>query len=425
MQKIVYAIFFTTLTFTCSLKLLVNDDYVEDDDEAWESDIQFSYKPLAGKCDIGAPMYTRATAPGYTPGIPANEYYRNTAKCITLSDSAPPGTGCMTKLTCADFPDAAKYCTFPAITDTGLSASRRQPATTASSKLDDVMWGMQQFSKNTVPEWKLSKFAHYVAKLASMGNTKIPEDHKNERIESFDIKKTKSRARFYRGAATAVTANEDYLCYTKIMMAWAKNDPKVKNIDGEEFEIMATGTFSLLSLKASSTQKAVFTASATVDRAGTRCGATYIQNLTLSGQWVEDTGVASIEIKAEAAVPKNKALRVNFAGEWQPATSKLSYAAVQKADGKEIILQLNKLKVLASVDSHRIHEQRVKTKRFANFLNVNFEGISTLSGISVNGLLGRDAHAYATQLPDGCESEKLAAFIATDKKAMLSSVKIE
>jgi len=423
MQKIVYAIFFTTLTFTCSLKLLVNDDYVEDDDEAWESDIEFSYKPLVGQCfaDTAANKMTQHDNSGPPPRWSAS--YANTNKCNTLNDGAPNGDGCMTTVTCAGFPDAAKYCTFPAV-DAGFGNDKDQPATDSSSGLDKVLWAMSQHSKAVVPEWKLSKFAHYVAKLVSMGNTKIATV--GHRIKSFDIKTTKSRARFYIDSPeTPANSNTDYLCYTKTMMAWAKNDPKVKNIDGEEFEIMATGTFSLLSLKASSTQKAVFTASATVDRAGTRCGATYIQNLTLSGQWVEDTGVASIEIKAEAAVPKNKALRVNFAGEWQPATSKLSYAAVQKADGKEIILQLNKLKVLASVDSHRIHEQRVKTKRFANFLNVNFEGISTLSGISVNGLLGRDAHAYATQLPDGCESEKLAAFIATDKKAMLSSVKIE
>merc|ERR550537_1722958 len=130
----------------------------------------------------------------------------------------------------------------------------------------------------------------------------------------------------------------------------------VQNIRGEKFEIMATGTFSLLSLSTDSRQP-VLEASATIDRAGTRCGATYIQNLTLSGQWVEDIGVPSIQVKAEAAVPKLKALQINFAGEWQPASSKSSYNAVKESSAKKIVLQFNKLKVLVSVDSHRIPKE--------------------------------------------------------------------
>merc|ERR1719156_102628 len=122
-------------------------------------------------------------------------------------------------------------------------------------------------------------------------------------------------------------------CYTTAGITWAKNDPKVKNMDGEEFEIMATGTFSLLSLKARS-QRTVFEASATIDRAGTRCGATYIQNITLSGQWVEDIGVQHIQVMAAAFVSKAKALQVNFDGEWKPAASHWSYDAVQAANAK-------------------------------------------------------------------------------------------
>merc|ERR1719379_618019 len=151
-------------------------------------------------------------------------------------------------------------------------------------------------------------------------------------------------------------------CYSTAGITWAKNDPKVKNMDGEEFEIMATGTFSLLSLK-SATSKTVLEASATIDRAGSRCGATYIQNLTLNGQWVEDIGTTSIQVKAEASTPKVKALQVNFAGEWQPAAATLrpSYepgilAAVKQTNARKIIMQFDQIRVVVSVDSHRIHE---------------------------------------------------------------------
>merc|ERR1719240_237902 len=183
-------------------------------------------------------------------------------------------------------------------------------------------------------------------------------------------------------------------------------------MDGQEFEIMATGTFSLLTIKKPKSET-LFEASTFIDRAGTRCGATYIQNMTLSGQWVEDVGVPSIRIKAEPAVPKLQALQLNFGGEWQSAASKSlkmlksSYDAVQEASAKKIVLKLSTLTVSVSVDSHAIREAGTKTKRYANFLNVNFGGISSLVGLSVGGLLGRDSHEDAVELPQGCESTRL------------------
>merc|ERR1719335_1474821 len=131
--------------------------------------------------------------------------------------------------------------------------------------------------------------------------------------------------------------------------------------------------------------------------------------MTLSGQWVEDVGVPRIQIKAVAAVPKAKALQVNFNGEWQHAGSQLSSAAVQDANAKMLRLKLHLLGVVVTVDSHRIQEGGMKTKRFANFLNVNFEGISKLNGVSIGGLLGRASHEAASELPEGCENTLLAS----------------
>jgi len=248
------------------------------------------------------------------------------------------------------------------------------------------------------------------------------EGSKTQRIKSYEleVKFDAEPVAFKKDSTEGKADSADWFCYTEAGIAWAKNDPKVKNMDGQEFEIMATGTFSLLSIKTRS-EKTVLEASAMIDRAGTRCGATYIQNLTLSGQWVEDIGVPSIQVKAEAAVPKLKALQINFAGEWQPASSKSSYDAVKESSAKKIVLQFNKLKVLVSVDSHRIHEGGVKTKRYANFLNVNFQGVSGLSGMSLGGLLGRDSHEDATQLPEGCDSETLKA---SEDSLMLSSMEL-
>lgn len=213
---------------------------------------------------------------------------------------------------------------------------------------------------------------------------------------------------FYTSECTEGTAAPYFWTYNgKSTIMWAKNDPKVKNINGEEFEIMATGTFSLVSLKKKDTQQTALEVLSTVDRAGTRCGATYISNVTLKGEWVQELDVPQIEIRAEPAVPKRQALQINLYGSWKPANSHEISASVHEATAKKFVLKLHRVTVSVTIDSHRIHEQGVKTKRYANFLNVNIGGISTLSGLSIGGLLGRDSHKDAAAIPEGCESTNL------------------
>merc|ERR1719161_344376 len=320
--------------------------------------------------------------------------------------------------------DEDKYCV-PYVTNAHLPFAAQNADQIATNKFGMIM--KVQNKAATTPKWSVSKFVHYAAKLASMDKPRLAElpasnnlNQCNDKyVKSFEVKTplvgtaTALNPVFYLTPAVGGNNAADYYCYSQAGLTWAKNDPIVKNMDGEEFEIMATGTFSLLSLKARSKtatepeSQTVFEASAAIDRAGTRCGATYIQNMTLSGQWVEAVGVPRIRIKAEPAIPKLQALQVNFAGEWQPAASKSSYAAVQEASAKKIVLKLNALTVSTSVDSHAIREAGTKTKRYANFLNVNFGGISGLAGFSVGGLLGRDSHEDAVELPEGCEPTRL------------------
>jgi hypothetical protein len=239
-------------------------------------------------------------------------------------------------------------------------------------------------------------------------------------ITAFNIKAENCEGRVFQGAVKKVegTGEAGYWCYSTAGITWAKNDPKVRNMNGEEFDIMATGTFTLLSLQKLSSEKVSLEVLSTIDRAGTRCGATYIQNVTLRGQWVEDVGVPEIQVRAVPAVPKSQALEVNFDGSWQPSNSHWSSASVEQATSTRLNLKIDQVKVLIMIDSHRIHENGVKTNRFANFLNVNFDGISKLSGISIRGLLGRDSHAEAAQLPEDCTSSSL---LSSDKTTMLSS----
>jgi hypothetical protein len=205
--------------------------------------------------------------------------------------------------------------------------------------------------------------------------------------------------------------------------AWAKNDPIVKNVAGEQFEILATGVFTMLTVQNSN--GIMLEANATIDRAGTRCGATYIQDLSLKGEWVEDLGVPQIQIRAESAVPKHNALQVNFDGEWKHSSAKWFSEAIQKSNAQNFFLKLHQLQIKVSIDSHRIQEGSKATNRFANFLNVNFEGVSHLSDMLLGGLLGRDSHTDAAKLPMNCHS-KTNKLLSDDSTAlMLSTVLIE
>lgn len=370
-----YLVVLTLFHCASGLKLLTetedstewNDEVLDQIDEEWAADssIKLSYKPIKDK-------------------------------------QCPAGSGGANKITLP----ASGSCTVP------ICKFTKQ--TTFKGVYDAYVLGLKTKTKG----YKISKLPYVCAKLASLN---LQQTAGAKAAVAMAVKFDyggDSTCELYSVCASTEAGVGKYL-YEAAGVMWAKNDPKVQNIRGETFEIMATGTFSLLSLTESS--KKMLEASATIDRAGTRCGATYIQNVTLSGQWVEDVGVPNIEIKAEAAVPKIQALQVNFAEGWQSAVSASAHTAVENANAKQIVLKLNKLKVLVSVDSHRIHEGGKKTSRFANFLNVNFEGVSKLPGVSVGGLLGTDSHEDAIQLPDECQTTKLTS---VEESNMLSAATI-
>jgi len=366
-----------------ALKLLTTEDQDPapgvDQDWEWEADLTFAYKPLQGKClDAG----------GATPDKTDGSHYAG---------------GKLLKKDCTENlvgkADFATYC----------KASKKE-------KLFEVL---DAWIKILVDAKTFSKMPHYIAKLCAMDvlndatNTQTPK--------SFDIKMDDGTYNIFKEAATKGKGEAGIFCYTTVGMMWAKNDPKVKNMDGEEFEIMATGTFALVSFKKLATQTTALEILSTIDRAGTRCGATYIQNITLLGQWVEDIGVPQIQVRAEASVPKGSALQVNFDGSWKSAAQRWSYSAVKEATNRKFVLNLDEIEIFVTIDSHRIHETGVKTKRFANFLNVNLNGISRLAGFSVGGLLGRDSHTEAAQIPEGCES---SALLVQDAPRGLSQIVI-
>jgi len=372
-----YFLALSLVNSTLSLKLLTasdengdGDDYTPlDIPEEWEADIQFSYKPIKGKCKADSGKVANiAAANSWTAKKLCN------INCAASTVNVPAAV-------------KTKYCS-------------------GSKTFNQIYAAEKAAMAANPPTQKLSKCPHLVAKWITMGNTE--DECTKQKASSFAIKAVDCDLETYKGSgAEEGTTDDGWFCYTKAGIEWAKNDPKVKNMDGEEFDIMATGTFTLLSLQKTDSTKTGLEVVSTIDRAGTRCGATYIQNITLRGQWVEDVGFAEIKVRAVPAVPKKQALEANFDGSWRPSSSHWTSASVQQATATKFNLKINEVGILVSVDAHRIHEDGVKTKRFANFLNVNFDGVSKLSGVSIRGLLGRDSHAEAAELPEGCASSSL------------------
>lgn len=214
-------------------------------------------------------------------------------------------------------------------------------------------------------------------------------------------------------AAAATTPFYGGYVFIKKYVQWAKNDPKVRNINGQEFDIMTTGNFQMLSIfekhEYDQSKMPLLNVEAMIDRAGDRCGATYIQNMTLSGKWAQESNGDNIRIRAVPAVTKAESLEVNLNGDWIHVTAALrkSKSYILKARASEFDIQLSKIKIAVTVDSHRIHEDGVTTNRFANFLNLKLEGADACAGAGyeVAGLLGHDDHYDVEQLPEGCEEK--------------------
>jgi hypothetical protein len=393
-----FVIFCAFINLSHSLKLLIDGDDFPEISEEWEADIAFSYKPLAGKCKEKNPFLL-------TNKDKDNGYENNKKGQLCEEKCKVDGTN----TDGFSEADITKYCT--------------QPAGGPNKKFHEVAakWAAHMVAGRT----DIKLCAHVMSKLVSMTNTETK--CKKTVVTAFDIKADTCAVLAYKGSNGKVTTTtaSAYFCYTAVGITWAKNDPKVKNMDGEEFEIMATGTFSLLKLLKKGSVKPSLEVLANVDRAGTRCGATYIQNVTLQGQWVEDVGVPQIQVRAESAVPKTKALQINFQGTWE-RLAQLSLntniqKAIREATAKKMILQFEKIDVVVSIDSHRIYEEGTKTKRFANFLNIAFDGIGKISGTSLGGLLGRDSHEAAAEIPKGCESTNL---VQLEKSKMISTIEV-
>jgi len=204
-------------------------------------------------------------------------------------------------------------------------------------------------------------------------------------------------------------------------------DPKVSNLAGQNFEILQLGTFSFLSVTDDSSNS-LLSLHATIERAGSVCGATYIKNITLGGKWVRELNSGSdVQVRAKEGVNKKESLEIAYNDTWQRANHARVFSKIVKpasnymenlqiTDNLKVVFDVDTVTFDIQIDAHRkqchsINPQECingkATNDWANFLNVNVKGAQKLEkdGVHVNGLLAYDDHTFASQAPGECTTK--------------------
>jgi hypothetical protein len=190
--------------------------------------------------------------------------------------------------------------------------------------------------------------------------------------------------------------------FQKALTGHGHGDPHLKNIKGEDFDVMQEGQMLLLETPRHSTAENLnFAIHADIDRLGAMaCGPTYITSLYVAGAWLgEDVEFHSGHIMDKAGVHEKHAFGLRLA---RKRISHISF--VEKYGGKK---DFPSGAVLRSV--HRGFKLKVRSldlfvsqpKRPRIFLDMQIKGLDTLEG-EVGGLLGIDDHSEAEKLPEEC-----------------------
>jgi len=178
----------------------------------------------------------------------------------------------------------------------------------------------------------------------------------------------------------------------------AVGDPRVTNVAGKTFDILALGTLPLLRLAGKSSPSQFLAITAAIDRVGRGCTQTFIQNLTITGKWIEDSSSESVVIRAVSQGPKEQALQVKSGGSWQSAAEMPISKLVAQAIPQKIMLKTHGVSVEVWVDDHHGNDGTF------NFLNLNVQGLGAwnMRDIHIGGLLGNDDITEATRAPSDC-----------------------
>lgn len=145
-----------------------------------------------------------------------------------------------------------------------------------------------------------------------------------------------------------------------------------------------------------------------VDHVREICGATYIQNVSLSGDWLPHVvGKASVKVRVLHWVPKAEALQVAINdGTWHPLPyAKHHLSIVSRVTDTQVNFDVHQIKLHVSLGQNL---RQVDQNKGYNFLNVNVHGLNDPdSSMKLSGLIISDDFSKASKAPEGCEQKSL------------------
>lgn len=199
----------------------------------------------------------------------------------------------------------------------------------------------------------------------------------------------------------------------------ANGDPHVVTIFGAKFNILQVGTVSLLKVAETGLGLVSLAVHAAVDRVKSatavqhHCSATYIQNISMTGQWLGDQN-AQLEVRVVHWVPKAEALEVRFGqdSEWRPiqhAKEKLDTVTAANAGQLNIVLH-------GVTFNMRLGLNRRGQDQGYNFLNLNVRGLGNLGrDVRLSGLLAGDDYSEVAKSPGDCKRAPASMTFAKGK----------
>lgn len=179
-------------------------------------------------------------------------------------------------------------------------------------------------------------------------------------------------------------------------------DPHVTTLEGKKFDILQVGTFPLLEVTRNAI--ALLAIHITIGRTQKGCSATYINNVTVAGEWLGQQH-SNMQMQVVHYVPKEEALQVRINDVWHPAANLKDFlgstSVVTKATPSLVVLDVHGVKIRISVGANT---RARDADRGYNFLNVQTIGLASLDAqqVHLGGILGHDDYAHLAQAPVDC-----------------------
>jgi hypothetical protein len=235
----------------------------------------------------------------------------------------------------------------------------------ASSKADEEAQSNDAEAGVTVAEAAIQKANAFDEVVA-----KATEAQVKAMTQAKDGAQTEPAAFKPWGATETAKADPQNHREAKLGDSMAYGDPHMQNVLGQRFDLMRSGSHTLVQIPRFAAENELFRVQAEVQRVGSACADMYIQTLNVTGGWVEAKHQGGLRFGAGAPVDRR-------------GTNWMSFGTGA-----------------AHVDLKVVHGQTPAGTRYLNFFVRHLRD----TGYRVGGLLGEDDHTAAATPDSHCKN---------------------